>query len=547
MKTRAVLGQNPSRSRLTLLLALSIAFLAPLASASPAPPQGEVLDYATIGAIRQEALTRSQAMDHVSWLADVYGPRLTGSPAMDQAKDWVIAKFEEWGLENIHLERFPVGKGWSIKRFSAHMLEPQVQPIIGYPKSWSSSTDGVITADVVHVQIESEEDFDKYRGQLEGKIILTQPARVVEMLEADLVLRMDEEMMEEAETMPVSAPRARPGNRSSEWRAAMDLRQKIAEFYRDEDAAALLDRGSDSAWVSGGSNLSWQTQRTDGGTIFVGSGGSRGDDAGQGVPTATLAVEHYNRMVRVLEKGVPVRMELDIQTEFYDEVTENGFNVIAEIPGTDLAHEVVMIGAHLDSTHAATGATDNATGVAAMMEVMRIFKELEIQPRRTLRIALWGAEEQGWIGSRAYVKEHFADPSTMETKPEYENLSCYFNIDNGTGRIRGVWLEGNLGVKPIFEEWIEPLHDLGVTTIGPRAVRGTDHGAFDEVGLPGFQFMQDRVEYRARTHHSNMDVFDRVQAEDMMVTSAVAAVFAYNAAMRDEKLPREVMPEPRVR
>jgi hypothetical protein len=546
MKIGAVFGQTSSRSRITLLLAVSIAFLAPLATASSAAQQEEKLDYAMIGAIRQEALTNSQAMDHVSWLADVYGPRLTGSPAMDQARDWVISKFEEWGLENIHEERFPVGKGWSIERFSAHMLEPQVQPIIGYPKSWSSSTDGIITADVVHVQIESEEDFDKYRGQLEGKIVLTQPARVVEMLEADLVLRMDEAMLKEAETMPIPTPRG-AGGRSMDFRRAMTLRQKIQDFYLEEGVAALLDRGSDSAWVSGGSDLSWRTQRTDGGTIFVGSGGSRGDDAGQGVPTATLAVEHYNRMIRILEKGVPVRMELNIQTKFYDEADMNGYNLIAEIPGTDLADEIVIIGAHLDSVHAATGATDNATGVATMMEVMRIFKELGIQPRRTLRIALWGAEEQGLVGSRDYVKRHFADPATMELKPDYDNLSAYFNLDNGTGRVRGIWLEGNLGVKPIFEQWIEPLRDLGVTTIGPREVRGTDHGSFDAVGLPGFQFMQDRVEYRARTHHSNMDVFDRVQAEDMLVTSAVAAVFAYNAAMRDEKLPREAMPAPRTR
>ena len=546
MKNRAVLGLITTPSGIALLLIISLAVVAPLSAASPPPWQDEKIDYATIGAIRQEGLNRSQAMDHVSWLADVYGPRLTGSPAMDQARDWVISKFEEWGLDNIHEERFAFGKGWSIERFSAHMLEPQVQPIIGYPKSWSSSTDGVITADVVHVQIESEEDFEQYRGNLEGKIVLTQPARVVEMLEADLVLRMDEAMMAEAEMMPIPVPRG-AGGRSNDFRSAMALRQKIQDFFLEEDAAALLDRGSDSAWVSGGSNLSWQTQRTDGGTIFVGRGGSRDETAGQGVPTVTLSVEHYNRMIRILEKGVPVRMELNIQTNFYDEVTENGFNLIAEIPGTDLAHEIVIIGAHLDSTHAATGATDNATGVAAMMEVMRIFKELGIQPRRTLRIALWGAEEQGLVGSRAYVKTHFADPATMELKPDYENLSAYFNIDNGTGRIRGIWLEGNLGAKPVFEQWIEPLHDLGVTTIGPRQVRGTDHGSFDAVGLPGFQFMQDRVEYRARTHHSNMDVYDRVQAEDMLVTATVAAVFAYNAVMRDEKLPREAMPKPRTR
>ena len=236
-------------------------------------------------------------------------------------------------------------------------------------------------------------------------------------------------------------------------------------------------------------------------------------------------------------------LELEVQTEFHDEVDMNGFNLIAEIPGTDLADEVVMIGAHFDSTHGATGATDNASGSAAMMEVMRILQVVEARPRRTIRIALWGGEEQGLIGSREYVKRHFGDRETMELLPDHAKLSAYFNIDNGAGRARGVWLQSNIGVRNVFEQWIAPLADLGVTTLGPRSVSGTDHTSFDAVGLPGFQFMQDRLEYNARTHHSNMDVYDRIQREDVVQLATVAAIFAYNAAMRDELVPRKALPD----
>ena len=249
-------------------------------------------------------------------------------------------------------------------------------------------------------------------------------------------------------------------------------------------------------------------------------------------------------MMRVLEKGVPVKVELDIQTKFYDETGMNGFNVIAEIPGTDLANEVVMIGAHFDSVAAATGATDNAAGSAAMMEAMRILKTVGAKPRRTIRIGLWGGEEEGLLGSRAYVKQHFADPANMQLKPEHEKLSAYFNLDNGTGKVRGVWMQSNLAVKKIFEQWMDPLEDLGVNILGPRSVASTDHAAFDAVGLPAFQFIQERLEYNSRTHHSNMDVVDRVQRDDMVQIATVAAIFAYNAAMRDEKLPRKALPPP---
>jgi Zn-dependent M28 family amino/carboxypeptidase len=264
------------------------------------------------------------------------------------------------------------------------------------------------------------------------------------------------------------------------------------------------------------------------------------------LPEVTLAVEHYNRMVRLLARGIPVKVELNVETRFYDETSPNGFNTIAEIPGTDpqLKDEVVMLGAHFDSVAAATGATDNAAGSAAMMEAMRILKAVGVAPRRTIRIALWGGEEEGLLGSRAYVREHFADPSTMVLKPEHATLAAYFNSDNGTGRVRGIWLQGNLAAGPIFEAWMKPLADLGLVAAGPRSVAATDHASFDAVGLPGFQFMVDRLEYNSRTHHSNMDVFDRVQRDDMVQQATVIAVFAYNAAMRDGKLPRKGLPRP---
>ncbi len=464
------------------------------------------------------------------------------------------------GLENIHEERFPFGQGWEVVRFTAHMVEPQVMPIIGYPRSWSSSTEGVVNAEVTYVTIETEGDLAEYRGELEGKIVFLQPIREVNMLEGDLVLRMTPELKEEASrtTLPATGGAVARGGRRGGGRGGRGgggggagagdadrrlSRNEINDFLLAENAAVLIDRGSDSTTPAGGSNLSWATQRTDGGTIFPGGGGPRDENAGNVVPSATIAVEHYNRMMRILEKGIPVRMELDIQTRFHPEAeaNPNGFNIIAEIPGTDLADEIVMIGGHFDSTHGSVGATDNATGVSAMMETLRIFKELGIQPRRTVRIGLWGGEEQGLIGSRVYVGEHFASRDMSEIKPDYDKLSVYFNIDNGAGRIQGVWLQGNLAVKPIFEQWMTMVDDLGMDTLGPRSVGGTDHGSFDAVGLPGFQFMQDRLEYNARTHHSNMDFYDRVQAEDMIQMATIVAVFTYNAAMRDEKLPRKPM------
>jgi hypothetical protein len=521
--------------------------IATSAAAFAAAQAVETLDYAAIGRIRDEGLNRSQVMDHISWLSDVYGPRLTGSPGIEQASQWAMKTFTDWGLANVHQEKFAFGKGWSLVRFHATMIEPQAQPLIGYPHSWSSSTKGTVTAEVVRVEIESEADFARYQGKLAGKAVLTQPARGVRLLEGPIVLRMTDRDLAEAESSDIPAPRGRgAGGRGGRGSAGDSFRAKLAAFYRTEGVVALFDRGSDNDMSAGGSDLSWRTQRTDGGTIFPG-GDPRGEDAGTGVPGVTLAVEHYNRMVRILEKGVPVKVELNVETRFHDAGGMNGFNTIAELPGGDLASEIVLLGGHFDSTHGATGATDNATGCAAMMEAVRILKAIGVRPRRTIRLALWGAEEQGLVGSRAYVREHLADIETMTLKPGHEKLSVYFNSDNGTGRVRGVWLQSNLAVRPIFEKWIEPLRDLGVTALGPRSVAATDHSSFDNAGIPAFQFMVDRLEYNSRTHHSTMDVFDRVQRDDMVQQATVIAVFAYNAAMRDGKLPRKALPRPQGR
>ena len=519
--------------------------------------QTESIDYATLGRIRDEGLTRSQVMDHISWLSDVYGPRLTGSPAIQQASEWAMKTLSEWGLANVHQEKWAFGKGWSLVRFSANLIEPQAQPLIGYPHSWSSGTKGAVTADVVRVQIATEADFARYRGKLAGKVVLTQPPRQVRMLEGPIILKMTDKDLAEAESTPIPAARGgRTGDGSMPRvvaSAADDeagggrgsapaFRQKLEAFYLAEGVVATFDRGGDADTAGGGSDLSWQQQHPDGGTIFPTGAGARDENAGKAVPAVTLAVEHYNRMIRVLDKGMPVKVELNIETKFYDETDKNGFNTIAEIPGTDLASEIVLLGAHFDSHPFATGATDNATGSAAMMEAVRILKAVGVKPRRTVRIGLWGGEEQGLLGSRAYVREHLADVETMQLKPEHAKLSAYFNSDNGTGRVRGVWLQSNMAVRPIFEQWIAPLRDLGVATLGPRSVVSTDHVSFDSVGIPAFQFMVDRLEYNSRTHHSNMDFFDRVQRDDMVQQATVIAIFAYDAAMRDGKLPRKALP-----
>lgn len=513
-----------------------------MAAATISPPiSGQERDDAVVQAIKEEGLQRSQVMDVVGWLSDVYGPRLTGSPAIEEAKNWAMTRLQQWGADNVHEERFPFGRGWSIERFHAHMTEPQIMPLIGFPKAWSSSTHGSVTADVVRVDIKAQQDFVQYRGKLRGKIVLPQPSREVRMLEGELVLRMDDPLLQKAE-VPGDGNSARAT--SSLGSRGSTFLEELQQFYVDEGVVAVIDRGSDVFMVNGapsGSRLTWPTQRTDGGTVFVGRGGSWDENASIVVPSATIAVEHYNRMVRLLERGLIVRVEINISARFHEEDENlNGFNIIGEIPGSDLADEVVMLGAHFDSTHAATGATDNAAGSAAMMEAVRILKAVGVVPRRTIRIALWGAEEQGLLGSREYVKHHFTARGVTAQKSEHALLSAYYNLDNGSGRVRGLWLQDNDAVGKIVGPWLSQLADLGVSTLGARSPTGTDHMSFDEAGLPGFQFMQDRLEYNSRTHHSNMDFFDRVQKGDVMQMAIVAAIFAYKTAMLDERFPRKV-------
>ncbi len=508
--------------------------------------QQEKVDAPMVARIREEGMSRSQVMDHISWLADVYGPRLTGSPNIEQAGAWAQKAMRDWGLANVHEERWAFGKGWSLQRFSASLVAPQMQPMIAMPKAWSAGTNGSITADVVRPVIESEADFAKYRGTLRGKIVLTQPLRAVRMLDGRIVLRMTDKEIAEALTEP--APAAGRGAAAGP-RAVATLQRQIDDFYKAEGVVALLDRGADADSSAGGSDLSWVTQRTDGGTIFVGAGGTRDSTAGSGLPQVTLAVEHYNRMLRILDRKVPVRVQLDIGVQFFDETTPRGFNLIAEIPGTDTAlkDEYVLIGSHFDSWHSGTGATDNATGSAAMMEAMRILKAIGAKPRRTIRIALWGGEEQGLLGSNAYVREHLGDARTMALKPEHAKLVAYYNIDNGTGKIRGVWMQGNKAIEPVFRAFTAPMADLGVNILGPRSVASTDHGPFDALSIPAFQFVQERYEYNSRTHHSNMDVVDRVQPDDMKQMATVVATMAYLTAMREQALPRKPVLAPRPR
>jgi hypothetical protein len=514
------------------------------------------VDAATIAKIRGEAMTNSQAMETHWWISEGLGPRPTGSAGYAAAADYVMKKFNEWGLKNVHTERFPFGQGWSVERFSVNLLTPQPQPLVGMPRWYSPSTNGTITSDVVYVKATNQAELAKYKGQLAGKIVLLQAVRPVRLLEDRVVLKMNDKDWEEAMKVPAPNPgaagarggagvRGGAGARGATGATGAMTPQQFAQYEQQflvsEGAAAVLDRGSDSDLSAGGSDLSWQTQRVDGGTIFPGNGGSRDPNAPKQVPSATLAVEHYNRLIRLLEHGQPVRIELDIQGKFYPETNPEGnaFNIIAEIPGTDLANEVVIMGAHFDSYPYATGATDNATGSSAMIEAVRVIQKLGLKPRRTIRVCLWAAEEQGLLGSRAYVERHFFDSKTRTAKPDQKNVQAYFNLDNGTGRILGIWGQGNTGAMKNFEQWGQALKDIGWKNVSPRSVSQTDHGSFEEAGMPGFQFIQERLDYNSRTHHSNMDTFDHVQADDVKQQGAVAAVFAWYAANIPERLPRK--------
>jgi carboxypeptidase Q len=511
-------------SRNVLAVALAVA-MAAFVVPSLAGQSQEPVDLQAIYKIKEEGLQRSKVMEITSYLTDVYGPRLTGSPGIRTAGEWAVKEMQSWGLANAKLEPWgPFGRGWTNDRFVGHMLAPSVAPLIGYPKAWTPGTSGPVKAEAVLAVLNNDRDLDTYRGQLKGKFVLTMPARPVAAHFEPEGHRYTDAELEALARQPIAPPRGRGGAPGGGPGADPGFATRRTAFLVSEGVAATLEAG-----------------RGDGGTTFVQSGGSRNAQDPPTVPQIVLAVEHYNRIVRVLEKNIPVTLELDVRNTFHD-ADLNAFNVVAEIPGADKADELVMVGAHFDSWHSATGATDNAAGSAVMMETMRILKASGLRLRRTVRIALWTGEEEGLLGSRAYVDEHFANRQTMETRPAHAKLAGYFNVDNGTGAIRGVYLQGNETIAPIFKAWMAPFQNLRMSTLTIRNTGGTDHLSFDAVGLPGFQFIQDPIEYDARTHHSNMDVYDRIQEADMMQNAVIVAAFVYQAANRDAMLPRKPMP-----
>ncbi len=518
MKTLAV---TPTRRALAIAAALLVLIALPLTAQWRVT---ESLDLDALYRIKQEGLSASasKVMEVESYLTDVYGPRLTGSPNIKEAADYAQKTMKEWGLSNVHLETFPFGRGWQNERFVALALTPRAYPLIGYPKAWTPGTRGAVTGEAVMAIIQTEADFATYKGKLRGKFVLIAPPRdVAAHFDAPGHRYTDADLAALA-MQPAVGGRGRgnaPGGATDP-----DFARRRTQFWLDEGVAAVLD-------ASNG----------DGGTVFVQSGGSRNAADPPAPAQVTLAVEHYGRIARTLEKKIPVTLQMDVDNRFLD-ADLNAFNIVAELPGTDKADELVMVGAHFDSWHTGTGATDNAAGSAVMMEAMRILKASGVRLRRTVRIGLWSGEEEGLLGSKEYVKAHFGDPATMQLKPEHARFAGYFNVDNGTGLIRGVYQQGNEAVAPIFSAWMEPLKNLGTSALTIRNTTGTDHLSFDAVGLPGFQFIQDPIEYDSRTHHSNMDVYERIQANDMIRNAVIVATFVYNTANRDEKLPRKTLP-----
>jgi carboxypeptidase Q len=590
--------------------------------------------------IKEEGLKHSQVMTTLSYLTDVIGPRLTGSPNLKRANEWTRDTMAKWGLENAHLEPWgPFGRGWSLKRFSAQVTEPQCIPLIAFPKAWSPGTDGTVVGDVVYLDVKSDADYAKYKGKLKGAIVLVSaPSEAVAHFEPLAKRKTDKDLLDLADapepgprgqgrrmmmagpdvakaetkdavpkeatkdtekdttklakddtpptaktdpkatgplTAETVAEKAVAGRRGgppmtdaereqmmARFRARAEALAKKAKFLAEEGAAVLVD----------------VSPQGDGGTLFVAQASAPGvtpfPNPGQPaakrinvwdkeppkmLPQLVVAKDHYNRLVRMIEQGEKLRISVDLSVQFHDDDLM-AYNTVAEIPGTDLKEEVVMLGGHMDSWHSGTGATDNAAGVAVSMEVVRIIKKLDLKPRRTIRIGLWSGEEQGLYGSRAYVAKHFGkstdfmggavgasaekkeSPDSAQQR-EFENFSGYFNLDNGTGKIRGVYMQGNESVRPIFRKWLQPFREMGAQTLTPSNTGGTDHQAFDGIGLPGFQFIQDEIEYGTRTHHSNMDVYDRIQADDMKQAAVIMATFVYNTAIADEKLPRKPAPK----
>ena len=498
-------------------------------------------DLAVVNKIRAEAFDHSQVMDTLFYLSDVNGPRVTNSTGFHSAADWAVKRLESYGLVNVKQEPWgEFGRSWNFTHYEGHMIAPQYSPLIGFPLAWSSATDGPVRGDAILAVLATPADLQKYKGQLHGKMVLTMAPKELEMSMTPLAHRLtDEEVAERAMTPDPSrfgfGPGRGRGNAPPVDPAAQRrFREELMQFLIAEKPAVVIEYSGIQ----------------DGGTVFGSSFGSY--KAGEPVPPPAVMItsEHYNRIARLLEHKVPVTLEFDIRSKMGDR-GEQSFNIVGEIPGGRKKDEIVMLGGHFDSWQGGTGATDNGTGSSVAIEAVRILKSLNIQMDRTVRIALWSGEEEGLLGSIAYVKNHFADRADMKLKPEYAKLDAYFNDDSGTGKFRGVNIGGNDLVQPIFEAWLAPFHDVGATVVagasavGDRAPGGTDHTSFAYIGLPGFGFLQDPMEYGTRTHHSNMDLYDRVQKGDLMQAAAIEAAFVYHTAMRSEMLPRLPMPKAR--
>ncbi|MBP6002145.1 MAG: M20/M25/M40 family metallo-hydrolase [Pyrinomonadaceae bacterium] len=554
-----------------LLPTLTFAQTASVGSASAASAPAKSVytaPKAEIDKIRDEGMNRSQVMQHLSYLTDVIGGRLTNSPSMKRANEWTRDTMAKWGMKNAKLESWgPFGRGWELKSFSAQVIEPHAVPVIAFPKAWSPSTSGMVTAEIVLLDIKTDEDFAKYKGQLRGKIVMTSGIRETKADFAGMGTRhTDDELAKMANAPDPSAPRpaqpapgAQPNPQMADRMRQMALQGKVMSFLIEEGAAVMVDNSRNGS----------------GGTLFVQGAGVAQEVPAAGqparrltpymkeaesrmLPQMTMATEDYNRLARMIQQGVKPKMAVEIKGQYYDEDLM-GYNTVAEIPGTDptLKEELVMLGGHMDSWHGSTGATDNAAGCAVAMEAVRILLATGLKPRRTIRVALWSGEEQGLHGSREYVKQQFGEmkgggnqfgpPAPNAPKPElvkaanYDKLSAYFNLDNGTGKIRGVYMQGNSAVRPYFEAWLAPFSDLGAKTLTLSNTGGTDHLSYDRIGLPGFQFIQDEIEYDTRTHHSNQDNYDRIQADDMKQAATIMAAFVYQTAMMDEKMPRKPM------
>ncbi len=486
-------------------------------------------DAAAIQRIRAEEEKNSQVMDHAFYLTDVSGPRLTASPGYLKAANWAKEKLTSWGLQNARLEAWgDFGKGWQQEKCYLAMTRPYYSPLIAYPRAWTGGTGKKpVKSEIILITATDSAGLTAYSGKLNGRIVMVQVNDTLKpSFEADGA-RFDEaallNMAAAEPRQPATGQRPPAANRNNNFGARMAFQRTLTALYNNEKPALILTSG-----------------RGNDGTVFVSSGGAYAKDAAEAPASVALAADDYLRLQRLAAAGIPVELEAEVKTKFFD-TDLKGYNVIAEIPGTDpkLKDEVVMLGAHLDSWHAATGATDNAAGCSVMMEAVRLIQTLGLKPRRTIRIALWSGEEQGLFGSRNYVKNHLGDPQTKQYTAEHGKISAYYNLDNGTGRIRGVYLQGNTEVRQLFQSWLEPFNDLDARTVTINNTGGTDHLAFDAVGIPGFQFIQDPIEYDTRTHHTNMDTYDHLIPSDLKQASMIVAAFVYNTAMRDELLPRK--------